>query len=517
MRTRGVVAAGHAETAQAAEAVLRDGGNAFDAVVAAHLTACVAEPVLSSLAGGGFLLAVPRQGQPVVCDFFVQTPRRKRAPVDIDFRPIHADFGTARQEFHIGLGALATPGCVRGLFEIQRELGSMPMRRLVEPAVELARRGATINDFQAYIFDIVHPIYLATESARAIFADPDDAEHMVGAGRRLSQPDLADTMELLAIEGADLFYRGEIAQAIASACASGGGHLALDDLRHYQVQWRAPLTRNYRGNQILTNPPPSSGGLLIAFALQLMESTELGALRFGSRAHLTLLAEIMRLTNKARIEAHLSAVEPLAEHVLLDPDLIALYRAQVLGRAAALRGTTHVSVIDEYGNVASMTASNGEGCGHIVAGTGIMLNNMLGEEDLNPGGFHRWRPDSRMTSMMAPSVVLRPEGARIALGSGGSNRLRSAILQVLSNVIDFDMPLETAVCAPRIHIEGEHISIESGYSRDVLNHLQDEYPQHTLWPEMNLFFGGAHTVSQRSREFHGTGDPRRGGVAIVVD
>ncbi len=517
IKARGVVAAGHPDTAHAAEAVLREGGNAFDAIVAAHLTACVAEPVLSSLAGGGFLLAVPAQGRPLVCDFFVQTPRRKRAVSEIDFEPIYADFGTARQEFHIGLGALATPGCVRGLFEIQRELGRMPMSRLVEPALDLARRGTIINDFQAYIFDIVRPIYLATEAARAIYADPADQQRMVGAGRRLVQAQLADAMEVLSIEGDELFYRGEIAQSIAKLCADGGGHLTIEDLRDYAVQWRTPLARRYRGNQILTNPPPSSGGLLIAFALSMMESTELGALSFGSIPHLTLLAEIMRLTNKARVDVQLSASAELVEAALLDPDLLALYRAQVLGRAAALRGTTHVSVIDAHGNVASMTVSNGEGCGHIVPGTGIMLNNMLGEEDLNLGGFHRWQTDARMTSMMAPSVVLRPDGTRIALGSGGSNRLRSAILQVLSNVIDFDMHLDNAVRAPRIHVEGGHISIENGYSPEVVAQLQAEYAHHTVWSELNLFFGGAHSVSQDLGEFHGTGDPRRGGVATVVN
>ena len=511
----GVVAAGHPATVQAAEAVLREGGNAFDAVVAAHFAACVAEPVLCSLAGGGFLLAHANGAKPLVYDFFAQTPQQQRATTEIDFYPILADFGTAQQEFHIGLGAVATPGNVRGLFEIHRDLCSMPMTRLVEPAIQLAREGIQLNDFQAYIFSIIEPIYLATPASRHIFADPDNPRKIIGASKLLQQHDQADFLEALAREGEDLFYRGEIAAAVSHLSHKGGGHLSRNDFESYRVKKREPLSLPYRDAQVFINPPPSSGGLLIAFALDLLAQVNMRDYPFGSSAYLQLLCSTMALTNHARSATHLDeTVHPDATQ-LLNPAFLQQYREQISGRARSFQGTTHISVIDAKGNIASMTVSNGEGSGHIIPHTGVMLNNMLGEEDINPCGFHRWPLDQRMTSMMAPAIVLFKNGRQVAIGSGGSNRIRSAILQVLLNLIDYRMPVEAAVNAPRIHLEGELLSIENGFKPNELIDIMLEYPQHTVWPAQNLFFGGAHTVMSDAGNFYATGDLRRGGAAAI--
>ncbi len=181
------------------------------------------------------------------------------------------------------------------------------------------------------------------------------------------------------------------------------------------------------------------------------------------------------------------------------------------------RGTTHISVADAEGNIASLTASNGEGCSYVLPGTGIMLNNMLGEEDLNPGGFNRWKKGARLASMMSPAVVEQADGTRFALGSGGSNRIRSAITQVLVNLLDFDMTPEQAVAAPRIHLEGDMLSLEPGFSEDPWPRFESAAPKTHLWPEKNLFFGGVHTVSVKPGGiFDGAGDPRRGGVVAYA-
>jgi gamma-glutamyltranspeptidase/glutathione hydrolase len=154
----------------------------------------------------------------------------------------------------------------------------------------------------------------------------------------------------------------------------------------------------------------------------------------------------------------------------------------------------------------------------VLPETGIMLNNMLGEEDLNPGGFNRWKPGVRLASMMSPAIAEFADGTRLALGSGGSNRIRSAITQVLINLIDFDMTLAEAVAAPRIHLEGEKISLEPGFSDETRGALEAAVPRSHLWPEKNLFFGGVHTVSIRhGGVFDGAGDPRRGGVAAYAE
>lgn len=509
---KGVVAAGHEATAIAAEQILQEGGNAFDAVVAAHFVACVAEPVLASLGGGGFLVAHDSTGENLVYDFFVQTPIHKVTADNLDFFPIAADFGTAEQEFHIGRGAAATPGSVKGMFTIQRDLCSMPMTELVQPAIELARRGVRINDFQSYIMHIVHPILSATTAARDLFCDKDSGQALT-TGTEFSSIQFADCLDVLAQEGDALFYQGEIAQLIATT-SRDGGHLRMEDLASYQVHKRRPLSLAYQDHTILSNPPPSSGGILIGFGLQLLQGLLSSYDSPMDSDYLDRLVRVMGQTNKARIDGRLKQ-GATNEDFRLDESLLSAYREAILGRSASLRGTTHVSVMDGQGNIASLTVSNGEGCGHVIPETGIMLNNMLGEEDLNPDGFQDWRNNERMTSMMAPSILLS-NTRRLAIGSGGSNRLRSAILQVIVNLLDFEMPLEQAVSCPRIHYENDLLSIEQGFDSNVLDELLARYPQHHLWPQHNLFFGGTHCVQQDQHGFSGYGDLRRGGHAIVV-
>jgi len=508
MTAKGAVATGHPQTAEAAAALLEAGGNAFDAALAALCAACVAEPVLTSLGGGGFLTARTADGATRVYDFFVQTPRRKRPLGEIDFYPVVANFGTAQQEFHIGLGSMATPGVVRGLFDVHRDLGRVPMSRIVEPAVAVARAGVRLNALQAYIFGIVAPIYLATPGARRLYASPDDPTRLYGEGQCMRQPELADALELLALEGDRLFYDGELAKALVELSQGQGGQLQAEDLRHYRTQVRAPLRHRYRDARLYLNPQPSCGGLLIAFALALLEHQDLGRAGFGSPGHLLTLARAMEQTNTAR------GVGPSDERLLAD-DWLARYRAAVHGRPLATRGTTQISVLDAWGNAASLTLSNGEGCGQVLPGTGIMLNNMLGEEDLNPEGFHRWREDVRVASMMAPTIA-EHAGRLIALGSGGSNRLRTAILQTLSNLIDFGLSPEAAVAAPRIHLERDTLSIEPGLSPESVGVLGEHWPSLQAWDAPNLFFGGTHTVLYDGRRFDGAGDPRRGGVLRLV-
>ncbi|MEE8428678.1 MAG: gamma-glutamyltransferase, partial [Gammaproteobacteria bacterium] len=420
MAVQGIVVAGHERTAQAAKAILQAGGNAFDAAIAAFFTACATEPVLASLGGGGFLLARPVDGPAKIFDFFVHTPQVRCPDADIDFRPIVADFGATQQEFHIGFGSIATPGLVRGMFEVHRQLGSMPLTEIVLPAVEAAKYGVRVNFFQAYILSIVAPIFSSSEESKQAYGGSADTG-LAGEGDLLRNEQLAETIEILALEGDDLFYRGEIAQLIAEQCQASGGHLTSKDLQDYRVQVRDPLEVPYRNGRLFTNPPPASGGLLIGFGLRMLADVITAGTTFGSKQHLAGLARVMGLTNRARMEfLSQSEAHNLDATALLDDDYLKRYREEIAGRPAALRGTTHIGVIDKNGNVASLSVSNGEGCGALIPGTGIMLNNMLGEQDLNPAGFHRWTPNERMTSMMSPTLLVDGKGRLIATGSGGS-------------------------------------------------------------------------------------------------
>ena len=509
----GVAASGSAEVSQTAVEILKAGGNAFDAVLGALCTASIAEPLLVSLGGGGFLLALPEGDKPRVYDFFCQTPKHRRPDRELDFYPIIADFGTAEQEFHIGMGSIAIPGMVAGIFEAHRGLGRMPIDEIIPPATELARSGVVVDSFHQYIIGILSPIVEATPEAFTLYESPDDPGQLIREGELLRNPEAANSLEALVSEGPDLFYRGEWASRLANDSRSRGGHITLEDLADYQVERREPVVFRHRGARCAINPPPSPGGSLVAFALGVMGDWQSENDSWGSASHVLNLLRGMRAASVARHEYSMEAgLEYEKMKALLGEETVRKWQQGLQLHSLFSRGTTHISVADAEGNIASLTASNGEGCSYVLPGTGIMMNNMLGEEDLNPGGFNRWKADARLASMMSPAVVELPDGTRFALGSGGSNRIRSAVTQVLANLLDFGMTLEQAVSAPRMHLEGDMLSVEPGFPQEALSALQSAAPQTHLWPEKNLFFGGVHTVSVgHGGVFDGAGDPRRGG------
>jgi gamma-glutamyltranspeptidase/glutathione hydrolase len=498
--------------------ILEAGGNAFDAALGALCTAAIAEPLLASLGGGGFLLALPNGQSPRVYDFFCQTPLRHRPEEELDFYPIMANFGTAAQEFHIGVGSIAVPGVVAGLFEAQRELGRLPMAEIMAPAAALARAGFHVDAFHHYIIRVLKPIMMATPEALALYESLAHPGHLIREGEVLRNPAAADSLEALVREGPDLFYRGEWAEQLVRDCRERGGQLTREDLESYRVERRKPVIFTHRDVKCAINPPPSPGGCLVAFALAVMADWQSGSDRWGSEQHLLNLLRGMRAASVARHDFSMEGgLDDATRRRLLDQATIREWQRGLQLHALFSRGTTHISVADADGNIASLTASNGEGCSYVLPGTGIMLNNMLGEEDINPGGFHRWPAGRRLASMMSPAVAEWPDGTRVALGSGGSNRIRSAITQVLVNLIDFGMPLSEAVAAPRMHLERNQLSVEPGFSGAASAALEAAVPQMNTWPDKNLFFGGVHTVSVgHGGVFDGAGDPRRGGAVAFA-
>lgn len=510
---RGIVSAGHDDTADAAAQMLAAGGNSFDAAMAALCTACVAEPVLASLGGGGFLLAKRAGTAPVLYDFFTQTPRCKRPADGVHFYPIQADFGDATQEFHIGMGSIAVPGAIAGLFKVHRDLCCMSMKEIVAYGSTLADGGVVVNPFQHGISMIVEAILRASPEAFALHASPAHQGVLASSGERVRNPDLSRAFRRLADEGPDLFYRGEWGRQLADDCRRLGGHLSDTDLSNYQVVKRKPLSHRYRGDVIHTNPPPSLGGMLVCFALQLLESSGPAAAPDSSR-YLHTLGSAMRLTQALRSDER---AELVADPGLPDSALVAEYLALMAEQLIFPRGTTQISVADRDGNLASLTLSNGEGAGYVLPDTGIVLNNMLGEEDINPHGFHRWPTDRRISSMMAPTLLERAGGDWVVTGSSGSNRIRSAVLQVLCNLVDHGLGLEEAVSAPRIHYEDGMLNMEPPIPDAVLEDLRAAWPDIRMWSGPSVFFGGAHSVaSMVNGSLFGAGDPRRGGVVRVV-
>ncbi|WNK01300.1 gamma-glutamyltransferase [Thalassospiraceae bacterium LMO-JJ14] len=492
------VAAGHAETANAAMCVLREGGNAFDAAIAAFLAACVAEPVLASLGGGGFLVAKTADDEISVFDFFTETPLSRPLRHAVDFHPVNADFGGVLQEFHIGMGAVATPGAVAGIFAVHDALGRMPMADLVAPARALAKEGMKLNPYQAYLLDVVGPIYRASASARDLFCRT-GGETLLEAGDLYHPEAFADFLDVLAHEGAALFYEGDVAKRIA---AMDGCTIGMEDLARYRVERRQPLQSRIAAHDIYMNSPPAIGGALIDYTLSLLAKAGLSPQDFGTQVHMQSLIGAMDVCNRART----------ASGIDTDAFAGAAALAGMDKHPPAYRGTTHISVADADGNLAALTVSNGEGCGHIVPGTGIMLNNMLGEDDLNTAGFFAWPEGVRLSSMMTPGVIAAPDGTWTAFGSGGSNRIRSALTQVILNLCVFGRPLKEAVAHPRLHLEVDKLSLEPGIAHDI-----DWHGEVQVWPAPNMFFGGVHLITRGADgTISGAGDPRRDGVYLGI-
>lgn len=497
--TGGTIAAGNQKTAAAGIEMLQLGGNAFDAAVAAVLASFVTESTLTSAAGGGFLLAHTQANKNILFDFFSQTPRAKNLQSKLDFYPVDINFGDAIQEFHIGLGAIAVPGNIGGIFHVHQRLGRLPFKVVAEPAIHYGNNGVKVEDFQHYSASILKPIIFADPEMKSVYAPSGE---LLKSGETFFMKDFANTLAYLVEAGVQEFYQGEIAHQLVKDCQELGGYLSLEDLKSYQVIEREPLIINYRNNLLLTNPSPSSGGILIAFALELLAKIDLTNIEFGTPNHLQILIEVMRLTNTARNRENV-------EESFLNDEHINQYQQQLVRSVNKWGSTTHISVIDAEGNAASTTTSHGEGCGYVIPGTGIMMNNMLGEEDLNPYGFHQWQENVRISSMMSPTIVLKNNQPEIALGSGGSNRIRTAILQVISNIIDFKMPVELAVNSSRIHWENNVLNIEPGLSNKVANLENDRV---VLWNQQNMFFGGVHTAMELEGIITGAGDRRRNGA-----
>lgn len=513
-KTQGIIAAGHPKTAEAGQIIFEQGGNAFDAAVAAVLASIITESALTSAAGGGFLLAHTQNGQNILFDFFTQTPHCKQTQHPLDFYPVPINFGGAFQEFQIGLGSIAVPGTLAGVFHVHQRLGRLPWKEVVAPAIHYARNGVEINRFQGALYQILEPILLAAPEGRKIYAPHGQ---LLQTGEILKIPDLAITLELFAKKGIQPLYQGEIAQQIVKDCQTQGGYLTLADLHSYQVIERQPLKLNYRGHTLLTNPPPSSGGTLIALALKLLSQINLDSVAFGTEPHLQILVEVMRLTNQARQTGYNERLyqDNIAEEFLADTSILE-YQQLLQKIVNKLGSTTHISVMDKEGNAASVTGSNGEGSGYVIPGTGMMMNNMLGEEDLNPLGFHQWSENLRMSSMMAPTMILRDEKPEIVLGSGGSNRIRTAIFQVISNLLDFQMPITEAVNSPRIHWENQVLNVEPNFLRNLTDTVNLPDSEVVFWKEQSLFFGGVHSVLKTAEGcLMGAGDQRRDGATAI--
>ncbi len=475
------VAAGSAYTADAAAAVLAAGGSAVDAAVAAGFVACAAEPGLTSPAGGGFLQVRTPDGQTAVLDFFVDAPGLgapggARPPM----RSVVVRFSTADQAFAVGPASVAVPGALDGWAEAHRRWGRLPLAALVAPAAHLARAGLALEPAPAAVLGLIADVLAYEPAGRALYAP---AGRPVAAGECFANLDLGAMLDLVA-DGATTWADPRLAGRLLAGIGPEG-LVTAEDLEHYRPVLREPLLVQLEGGTLTTNPPPSFGGAVVADSL-------------------------------ARLAPSLARGRGAMPWPELVRSLTAATAAVKTG-AGSKRGTTHVSVVDADGMVAAMTTSNGSCAGVLLPGLGVELNNMLGESDLHPLGHEAAAPGTRIGSMMAPTVWSDDEGDVVALGSGGSERIRSALLEVVVAYAVGGHDLAGAVAMPRVHPDDDGVlHLEPGHEAPVVEALRALGRLRT-WPARDFFFGGVHAVVRGpDGAVTAVADTRRGGAARVV-
>jgi len=502
---KGVVAAGDKNSAQAGADILKEGGNAYDAALAVMLAAPICEPLFTSLGGGGFLLGLGDGKKPELYDFFVEVPKKRLE--EPEFYPIYVDFGAAVQEFHIGAGSVAIPGLIKGIEKVHQEKCTLPLSKIIEPAVKYAREGIYLSSMQASFVKLLEPIFTSTKSSMDVYGIDD--KNLIDETHLFKNPQYADFLEAFAKEGARLFYEGEVAREIEKISKENDGLIYKEDLKNYEVIKRNPIDFKYKDYEIVTNPPPSGGGILIAFTLKLLEQYDLKD--FRSYEYVKGLIESFNTTSDFRRE-HVDEFlhdEKLKE-ILFNDRLIKNYCTTMNSRLNLWGNTTHLSVIDEKGNAVSVTTTNGEGSGHVISSSGIMLNNMMGEEDLNPHGWFAWDEGIRLPSMMAPTAVLKDGHPELILGSAGSNRIRSAITSTIINNLEYGMNLDKSINSPRIHFEKGVVCVEPNLDIAIRNELERHYKLQ-YFDSLNIFFGGVQAVNGN---LEGGCDSRRGACVI---
>lgn len=484
------ICAGHRETARAAAEVLDMGGNAVDAAVASMWMMMLAEPCMASSGAGGFAM-IEWEGKTVSLDFFCQTPRAKRSASELDFYPVTVDFGGTTEDFYVGRGAAATPGMVAGIFAMHDRYGRISMPELASITVAAAKEGVMLDRFQAYDWQLLRDIYAIEPTVRDIFFRADGSLKL--EGDLVQMPEMSNAIDLIAIEGSALFYKGDMAHLIA-ADSRADGTLTLVDLAHYDVQWRKPLSFNYHQHKIHTTPAPSVGGALIAsYLLAVQDST-------ASDDGKLPLAAISAWTRNLSDDNE-ALLSHLQQHGLS-------HSTQPLAKKWG--GTSHFNIVDNDRNAVAVTISIGEGNGYFIPGTGMQMNNMLGEAALLPAGYHSWEKDVRLRSMMTPTIVQNDRGhLTMALGSGGAGRIPQMIAQVIDQRLREGLSLADAVDAPRHYYDGTVLQLEP-YSS-----VWHETMSINQWDQPSLYFGGVHAVANGKLSLAAVPDHRRYGFAIV--
>jgi gamma-glutamyltranspeptidase/glutathione hydrolase len=520
----GLVVADSELATSAGMEILKRGGNAVDAAVATGFALAVVDQASSGLGGGGFMV------------FYDAAERRAHA---LDFREtapegtrpeLYSKNGKPARELSLtGALAVAVPGEVAGLLQAANRFGSMPLPALLAPAIQYASAGFPLDPALRYAIDRQQAAIKRFPDLGRIFMPEGEVPAL---GEIIRQPELGATLQAIASKGAEIFYQGWIGEAISETVKKEGAPFTLEDLRQYKAVWREPLVGSYRKRTVLAMPPPSSGGVAILQSLNALEGHQLSELPHNSATYLHLLTEVLKHAFADRAQ------------YLGDPDFVTApvnrliskeYGAWIRGRISSSKtqpakfygfshfrgeqgGTTHFSVIDRHGNAVACTLSVNTRFGSklLVPKTGIVLNNTMDDFAIHPTGnvyglvgneANALRPKKRPLSSMSPTIVLRGERPELIVGGAGGPRIISATLQTILNVIDYRMPVEKAVAAPRIHHQWlpERLDVENEIPQETRRSLDRR--GHVLRETRVL--GVVQAIVAERGKITGAADPRK--------
>lgn len=512
--------------------IMAEGGNAVDAAVATGFALAVTLPRAGNLGGGGFMLVyLANENRTVAIDYRSAAPAAAEAKLFLDRK------GRRKDNADYGHMAAAVPGTVAGLKLAHERWGALPWERVVRPAVEIARDGIVVTRDLSEALRWGRKRLESSDAAMATFFKPDGSPYVFG--EKLRQPELAWTLERIATAGADDFYRGEIAKRIVADMEAQGGLIAASDLATYEAKLREPIATDYRGLQVVTMPPASSGGVALLEMLNMLERFNLREMGHNSASTVHILSETMKLAYADRRKS------------MGDPDFVqnpvstliskayAQERARLISRerstppemispfdpfAGESPDTTHFSVVDKQGNVVSNTYTLGSsfGSGALVEGAGFLLDNQIKNFSLRvnvPGAtfsnseMNKIEPGKRMLSSMTPTIVFREGEPYMVVGSPGGSTIINTVLQIILNVVDHDMNIAEATFAPRLHQNWKpsELELEPGFNIDSLRVL--ESLGHEI--EVRDTIGSAQTIMLENGKILGAADPRRPGAAAV--
>ncbi len=516
-----------ADATKVGRAILASGGNAVDAAVAIAFALAVVHPSAGNLGGGGFAIVRTGPGKRLALDFREMAPAAAKPDMYLDAN------GNVTKDAVLGHRASGVPGSVAGLWDLHHRLGKKPWKELGAPAIALAREGFVLDAVQAEVIGKLVDKLAAYPASAAIWLPGGTPAKQ---GDTIKIPDLATTLERIAKDGPAGFYKGKTAALIADEMRRGGGIITSADLASYRTAWRDPITVPYRGHTVVSMPPPSSGGVVLAMTANMLSEIELGTLPWHGVEHVHWLVETWRRAYAARNE------------LLGDPAFTKNPTAQLVSKAYAdtlaksigpratpskdiltlLEGThtTNLSVVDKagLGVVITTTINTSFGSCVTVAGAGFLLNNEMDDFAAKPGSPNTYglvqgvankiEPGKRMLSSMAPTIVENAKGELVMLvGARGGSRIITSVWQTISNVLDFGMPIAAAIAAPRVH--HQHLPDHVGFEAESIDAVTEQALRERGYkPVWESFFGASNAILRTPTGWSGAADPRGGGAAM---